>query len=82
MKYIKPHNILISLTAIAAILLWFLEGNVNDYILTIIQFAGINIILATSLNFTNGFTGLFFCRSSGLHGNWWIYNCLAYLSCK
>lgn len=59
MKYIKPHNILISLTAIAAILLWFLEGNVNDYILTIIQFAGINIILATSLNFTNGFTGLF-----------------------
>jgi branched-chain amino acid transport system permease protein len=32
---------------------------VNDYILSIVCFAGINIILAVSLNLTNGFTGLF-----------------------
>jgi branched-chain amino acid transport system permease protein len=32
---------------------------VNDYILSIINFVGIYIILAVSLNITNGFTGLF-----------------------
>ena len=31
----------------------------DEYILSIINFAGINIILAVSLNLTNGFTGLF-----------------------
>ncbi|MFO7739550.1 MAG: branched-chain amino acid ABC transporter permease [Desulfatiglandaceae bacterium] len=31
----------------------------NDYILSIINFVGIYIILAVSLNITNGFTGLF-----------------------
>jgi len=42
-----------------AILVFILRSSVNDYILSIICFAGINIILAVSLNLTNGFTGLF-----------------------
>ena len=31
----------------------------NEYILSIITFVGISMILALSLNITNGFTGLF-----------------------
>lgn len=42
-----------------AILVFVLRSTMNDYILSIICFAGINIILAVSLNLTNGFTGLF-----------------------
>jgi len=42
-----------------AILVFVLRGTMNDYILSIVCFAGINIILAVSLNLTNGFTGLF-----------------------
>jgi branched-chain amino acid transport system permease protein len=41
------------------ILVFVLRSTMNDYILSIICFAGINIILAVSLNLTNGFTGLF-----------------------
>ena len=33
--------------------------SLDDYLLSIIQFVGINVILAVSLNITNGFTGLF-----------------------
>ncbi len=36
-----------------------IENTANDYILAIISFTGINIILAVSLNVTNGFAGLF-----------------------
>jgi len=43
----------------SAILVFVLRGTMNDYILSIVCFAGINIILAVSLNLTNGFTGLF-----------------------
>ncbi len=35
------------------------RATVNEYILSIINFVGIYIILAVSLNITNGFTGLF-----------------------
>ncbi|OPX37261.1 MAG: hypothetical protein B1H12_05315 [Desulfobacteraceae bacterium 4484_190.2] len=42
-----------------AILVLVLRSTMNDYILSIVCFAGINIILAVSLNLTNGFTGLF-----------------------
>ena len=42
-----------------AILVFVLRSTMNDYILSIVCFAGINIILAVSLNLTNGFTGLF-----------------------
>ena len=41
------------------ILVFVLRSTMNDYILSIVCFAGINIILAVSLNLTNGFTGLF-----------------------
>jgi branched-chain amino acid transport system permease protein len=34
-------------------------ATLDDYLLSIIAFVGINIILAVSLNITNGFTGLF-----------------------
>jgi len=42
-----------------AVLVFVLRATVNDYILSIVCFLGINIILAVSLNLTNGFTGLF-----------------------
>jgi branched-chain amino acid transport system permease protein len=42
-----------------AILVHVLRSTMNDYVLSIVCFAGINIILAVSLNLTNGFTGLF-----------------------
>ncbi len=42
-----------------AILVLVLSKTMNDYILYIVCFVGINIILAVSLNLTNGFTGLF-----------------------
>lgn len=37
----------------------FMRGAADDYILSIINFIGIYVILAVSLNITNGFTGLF-----------------------
>jgi len=36
-----------------------MRGMLNDYLLSIFNFVGIYIILAVSLNITNGFTGLF-----------------------
>ena len=45
--------------AIGAVLVYLSEANLNPYLLSIIQFIGINIILAVSLNVTNGFIGLF-----------------------
>ena len=41
------------------LLVLLLRRTVNEYILSIVCFGGINIILAVSLNLTNGFTGLF-----------------------
>jgi branched-chain amino acid transport system permease protein len=49
--------------AVAAIvgvaLVYAARSSFNPYILSIIQFIGLNIILAVSLNVTNGFIGLF-----------------------
>jgi branched-chain amino acid transport system permease protein len=42
-----------------AVLVFILRATMNEYILSIVCFMGINIILAVSLNLTNGFTGLF-----------------------
>jgi branched-chain amino acid transport system permease protein len=44
---------------IGAVLVYLSAANLNPYLLSIIQFIGINIILAVSLNVTNGFIGLF-----------------------
>jgi branched-chain amino acid transport system permease protein len=41
------------------LLVWQLERGASAYILSLAGFVGINIILAVSLNITNGFTGLF-----------------------
>ncbi|MBU2647217.1 branched-chain amino acid ABC transporter permease [bacterium] len=59
MHWKNPYIVIVCITLIVSALLWGAERAVNDYILTIMQFVGINIILATSLNLTNGFTGLF-----------------------
>ena len=42
-----------------AVLVYGATLTLNDYLLSIVAFVGINIILAVSLNITNGFTGLF-----------------------
>ncbi len=47
------------LIASGALLVFLMRAFMNDYILIIVNFVGINIILAVSLNLTNGFTGLF-----------------------
>lgn len=44
---------------LGAILLLVMRLTMNDYILSIVNFVGIFMILAVSLNITNGFTGLF-----------------------
>jgi branched-chain amino acid transport system permease protein len=42
-----------------AVLVYGASSVLNPYLLSIIAFLGINVILAVSLNITNGFTGLF-----------------------
>ncbi|BDA83605.1 branched-chain amino acid ABC transporter permease [Aureimonas sp. SA4125] len=44
---------------VGAVLVFTAEASFDPYVLSIIQFAGITIILAVSLNITNGFVGLF-----------------------
>lgn len=54
-------NLLALVIAIAAgaALVFAANATLDDYLLSIIEFVGINVILAVSLNITNGFTGLF-----------------------
>ena len=47
------------LTAVLAACIAFAQGTLDDYYLSIFNFVGISVILACSLNITNGFTGLF-----------------------
>ncbi|MDQ7250341.1 branched-chain amino acid ABC transporter permease [Dongia sedimenti] len=58
-----PRNTFLPRFAIAALvgaaLVALADANLNPYLLSIIQFIGLNIILAVSLNVTNGFIGLF-----------------------
>src|SRR5262245_51290434 len=44
---------------VGAVLVYGATATLNPYLLSIVAFVGINIILAVSLNITNGFTGLF-----------------------
>lgn len=55
----RPRYILSSMVLFLIIFSVLMENTVNDYILAIVSFTGINIILAVSLNLTNGFSGLF-----------------------
>lgn len=57
-----PHGFLarfLLLTAAGAVLLYAADATLSIYSRTIVAFAGINVILAVSLNITNGFVGLF-----------------------
>jgi len=51
--------------AIVVILDQFFIPNLNPYFLSVIMYAGINIILAVSLNLVNGFTGQFSMGHAG-----------------
>jgi branched-chain amino acid transport system permease protein len=55
-----PQTLGFAVVALAgAVLVYAASTLLNDYLLSIVEFVGINIILAVSLNITNGFTGLF-----------------------
>jgi branched-chain amino acid transport system permease protein len=60
---VTARNTFLPRFAVAALigagLVYLSEASFNPYILSIIQFIGLNIILAVSLNVTNGFIGLF-----------------------
>ena len=47
------------LLALGAAAVWIMRSFMDENYLSIFNFVGINIILAVSLNLTNGFTGLF-----------------------
>jgi len=47
------------------VLQWTLVPSIDPYIFTIIMYAGINVILAVSLNLVNGFTGQFSMGHAG-----------------
>ena len=49
----------LAMALVGAGLVFAATQTLNAYLLSVIQFAGINIILAVSLNITNGFAGLF-----------------------
>ncbi len=55
----RPTLIFVFLIVLLAVFSFFLEFLANEYFLAITCFAGINIVLAVSLNLTNGLTGLF-----------------------
>ena len=50
---------LTALLAAGAALVVAARANLDPYALSVLQFAGLNVILAVSLNITNGFIGLF-----------------------
>lgn len=50
---------------VAAFTEYFLIGEINAYLQTIVIYSGINIVLAVSLNLVNGFTGQFSIGHAG-----------------
>lgn len=56
---------LLAALAISWLLHFFVIPSVDPYFLSIIMYAGINIVLATSLNLVNGFTGQFSIGHAG-----------------
>ena len=55
----RPRYILATAILLSAVFAYVTESFADGYVHAIICFTGINIMLAVSLNFTNGFTGLF-----------------------
>jgi branched-chain amino acid transport system permease protein len=62
----KTNAILnIMATAIVGLFLWWAEGNLDGYMIQILNLIAVNIILALSLNLIYGFTGLFSLGHAG-----------------
>lgn len=59
MKWNKTRLIYLLLALSGAAAVWLLRAVMSEYILSIFNFIGIYMILAVSLNLTNGYTGLF-----------------------
>ncbi|MEN8210361.1 MAG: branched-chain amino acid ABC transporter permease [Thermodesulfobacteriota bacterium] len=59
MKINRPLYSLAIMILFLIVFAILMKNMANDYILSIVSFTGINIMLAVSLNLTNGFTGLF-----------------------
>ncbi len=59
MKVMRNHLILILLTATGLVAVVLMRNFLDEYHLSIVNFIGIYVILAVSLNITNGFAGLF-----------------------
>lgn len=55
----RRRILFLSLLALGAGLVFLMRSTMDEYILSIVNFVGIYVILAVSLNITNGFTGLF-----------------------
>lgn len=55
----RSFRLLILAALAGAGLVLVMQATLDDYILSIVKFVGIYIILAVSLNMTNGYTGLF-----------------------
>lgn len=62
---IRTLLIWIAALALAWILHFFVADEIDPYVFTIIMYAGINIVLAVSLNLVNGFTGQFSMGHAG-----------------
>jgi branched-chain amino acid transport system permease protein len=63
--FAKGYGIWLAALAVVWLLHVFVADAMDPYYFTIIMYAGINIILATSLNLVNGFTGQFSIGHAG-----------------
>ena len=68
MKYLGSKKALLLAGIAASALAYFLSGRINGYYLQVLLFVGINVILATSLNLINGYTGQFSLGHAGFIG--------------
>ncbi len=59
MKTDRTRLIFLAAAILGFVMIFAMQRTMNEYIVSIVNFVGIYIILAVSLNITNGFTGLF-----------------------
>jgi branched-chain amino acid transport system permease protein len=62
---LKSSGVWLLVVAAVWVFDFFVAGNMNPYYFSVIMFAGINVILAVSLNLVNGFTGQFSMGHAG-----------------
>lgn len=55
----RPRYCFAAMILVMIVFSFLMKSMADDYLLAIVCFTGINVILAVSLNLTNGFTGLF-----------------------